>query len=50
MEDSSLSDDDEEWSLTINDEPSDSEEENEENEELNEADNNPEEQYGYSVS
>jgi hypothetical protein len=50
MEDSSSSDDDEEWLLTLNDEPSDSEEEDEESEGLNEADDNPEEQYGYSVS
>jgi hypothetical protein len=50
MNDTSLSDDDEEWSRTLNNEPSDNEEEDEKSEELNEADDNHEEQYGYSVS
>jgi hypothetical protein len=50
MDDTSWLDDDEEWSLTLNDEPRDTEEEDEESEELNEADDNPEEQYRYSVS
>jgi hypothetical protein len=50
MDSTSLSDDDEERSLTLNDEPSDNEEEDEESEELNKADDNPEEQHGYSVS
>jgi hypothetical protein len=50
MDDTSSLDDDEEWFQTLNDEPSDNEEEDEESEELNEADDNPEDQYRYSVS
>jgi hypothetical protein len=50
MDETSLSDDDEERFLTLNDEPSDNEEEDQESEELNEADDNPEEQFRYSVS
>jgi hypothetical protein len=50
MDDTSSFDDDEEWFRTLNDEPSDNEEEDEGSEELNEADDTPEEQYGYSVS
>jgi hypothetical protein len=38
-----LSDDDEEWSRTLNDKLSDNEEQDEETEESNEADDNPEE-------
>jgi hypothetical protein len=50
MDDTSSSDDNEEWFRTPNDEPSDNEEEDEESAELNDADDNPEEQYRYSVS
>jgi hypothetical protein len=50
MDDPSSSSNDEEWSLTLNDEPSDSEEENKESEELNETNGNPEKHYRYSVS
>jgi hypothetical protein len=50
MDDTSSLYDDEEWPLTLNDGPSDNEEEHEKSEELNNADDNPEEQYRYSVS
>jgi hypothetical protein len=50
MDDTQSSEYDEKWSLTLNDKPSGNEEEDEESEELNEADDNPEEQYGHSVS
>jgi hypothetical protein len=42
-DDTSSSDDDDEWSLTLNDGPTDNKEEQEENEELNESGDNPEE-------